>query len=122
MSCLTNQSRSLTILKRYGTVTSYPRPPLSTPLQVSVCIFADAGRILDYGQLSCLAGVLLGQLEKDSPFYPLWWMSHKSHRPVKSIASAEILAVGEAVDQGKALKATMSQLLGLYVELIVVTD
>ena len=122
ISTLTNQARCLTILKRHGAITSYPRPPLNTAFPISVCIFADAGRVCDHGQLSCLAGILLGQLQKDSPFYPVWWMSHKSRRPVKSIASAEILAVGEAVDEGKCLKDTMIQLLGIKIELIVVTD
>lgn len=59
---------------------------------MSICIFADAGRLTDYGQPSIIGGVLLGALKKDSTFYVMSWSSYKSRRPVTSIGSAEILS------------------------------
>ena len=49
-------------------------------------------------------------------------MSHKARRPVKSTAAAEILAAGEAIDDGKMLTQTLSILLGRKIELLIVLD
>ena len=122
ISCITAQARYLSVLKKFGTLISYPRPPLNEELSVTVCVFADAGRLQDHGQLSFLCGVLLGPLVIDAPFYTVSWISHKSKRPVRSTAAAEILAVGEAIDEGKVVKATLSELLGISLKLMVLTD
>lgn len=122
ISSLTLQARCLSALKRLGTTISYKRTPTGTIFPVSICIFADAGRLTDYGQLSTIGGVLLGDLAKDSPLYVLSWSSHKSRRPVESIGSAEILAVGEAIDDRKILKSTISIILNIEVKLIIATD
>ena len=110
------------MLKRFGSTIFYPRPPLNTPLTISVCVFADAGRLCDQAQLFYICGILLGPLENYSPFYTVSWMSHKSRRPVKSIAAAEILAVGEGIDEGKMIKYALSDILGIEIKLIAVTD
>ena len=116
------QSAVLRKLQKIGTQSCYPTPPKNTSVNVSVVVFADAGKSDDHGQLSYLGGILLGPLRKGSPFYPLSWSSHKSKRPVRSIGAAEILAVGEAVDEGKTLKSAVSTILGINVKLLVATD
>ena len=50
-----------------------------------------------------IAGLLIGDFKAGSVFHTLNWFSHKSKRPVKSIGAAEILAAGEAIDEGKVL-------------------
>ena len=50
------------------------------------------------------------------------WSSRKSRRPVRSIADGKLFAVGQGVDGGIMLKRTLSLLLGLFVELIVIID
>lgn len=49
-------------------------------------------------------------------------MSHKAKRPVRSTAAAEILAAGEAIDEGKMIAHTVSLLFGIKVELIIILD
>lgn len=122
VSNLTLQSSVLKKLKKYGTVCAFPRPPRGVKTQISAIMFADAGRNQDVAQISIIGGILLGPLKKDSPFYALTWASHKSKRPVRSIGSAEIIAVSEAIDEGKVIKNASSQLLGIDVPLIVATD
>lgn len=68
--------------KQKGTTVSNPCPPSRTH-EVSVLVFSDAGRLQDYDQLSYLAGILIGPVAKDSTFYTISWMSHKSKRPVR---------------------------------------
>ena len=41
---------------------------------------------------------------------------------MKSIGAAEILAVGESIDEGKVLQASISELLGHNLKLTVITD
>lgn len=88
-------------------------------------MFGDAGRLTDYGQLSIIGGVRLGALKKESTCYVLFWSYHKSRRTVQSIGSAENLAVGEAIEEGKVLKVqslSCSMLPTLSSLEIVVTD
>lgn len=119
---LTLQSAVLRKLKRFGTTITYTNPPRNKHYNVSVVVFADAGRIEESAQISTLSGVLIGPLEKGSVYYTLNWSSHKSRRPVRSIGAAEIIAVGEAIDDGKTLKSALTALLGISVQLVVVTD
>lgn len=116
------QSAVLRKLQKIGTQTCYPMPPSNKPVTVSAVVFADAGKCDDHGQLSFIGGILLGPLKKGSQFYPLSWSSHKSKRPVRSIGAAEILAVGEAIDEGKLIKSAVSHALCANVKLLVATD
>ena len=50
------------------------------------------------------------------------WSSHKSKRPVCSIGSAEILAAGEAIDEGKVIKRVIGKVHNFNPDLIVVVD
>ena len=91
-------------------------------MKVSIPVFSDAGRREDHGQLSYVAGLLIGDISKDSIFHTLSWSSRKSKRPVKSIGAAETLAAGEAIDEGKILARVYSKLFGMQVKLSVALD
>lgn len=105
-----------------GSVSSYTRPELGSQLQLSVLVFCDAARPSDYGQLGTLGGLLLGQLQKGSLFHVLFWNSSLSKRPVKSIASAEVLAAGRGIDEGILVSLALSLLLSTYVPVIIAVD
>lgn len=91
-------------------------------MQLSVVVFADAGRVTIHGQLSYLAGLMLGPLEKGSTFYTISWTSHKSKHPTRSTAAAEILAVGEGIEEENTIKSMIYMALGFKVKLMVITD
>eukprot|EP00171_Calliarthron_tuberculosum_P001315 IDg1315t1 len=116
------QINSLRLLKKLGTSTKYLRPQRGKTMTVSVLVFSDASRTVDHGQLSYICGLLFGDMKCGSIFHTISWVSHKSKRPVKSIGSAEILAAGEAIDEGKNVANAYQKLLGLKVDLIVVVD
>ena len=117
-----SQCKYLRLLKSYGTSIHYPVPPKSGCHNISILVFSDAGRVIDRGQLSFFAGLLIGPFAQDSQFYVLSWSSHKSKRPVKSVGAAEILAASEAIDEGKVLKQALSTLLGIPLRLIIALD
>lgn len=50
------------------------------------------------------------------------WSSHKAKRPVRSIGTAELLAAGEAIDEGKILASTLAVITNQPVELIIALD
>lgn len=85
-------------------------------------VFSDAGRTCDHGQLCFVAGFLVGDLTEGSIFHAISWSSRKSKRPVKSVGAAEILAAGEAFDEGKIIAQAYSTLLGQKIDLIVALD
>eukprot|EP00178_Gracilaria_changii_P001336 TRINITY_DN1187_c0_g1_i1.p1 TRINITY_DN1187_c0_g1~~TRINITY_DN1187_c0_g1_i1.p1 ORF type:complete len:639 (-),score=88.06 TRINITY_DN1187_c0_g1_i1:5196-7112(-) len=118
---LVTQFNVLRNLKRRGSLCHYKVPPSGTH-PVSVLVFSDASRSIDHGQLGFVAGLLFGEFETNSVFHPVSWSSHKSRRPVKSIGSAEVLAAGCAIDEGKVLKRAFSKLLDVEVSLLVVVD
>lgn len=101
---LVAQNNTLLQLKRLGTNVSYPRPANNTNNHARIIVFSDAGRITDHRQLCHVAGILPNGLSNRSVFHTLSWSSHKSKRPVKSTGAAEILAAGEAIDEGKVLR------------------
>ena len=57
-----------------------------------------------------IAGFIIGPFEKGSIFHPIHWHSHLSKRSVKSSASAETLAAGEAVEEGILLNRVYQML------------
>lgn len=50
------------------------------------------------------------------------WSSDKAKRPDWSICTAEILATGESIDEGKSLAITTSELFNIFVLVIVALD
>ena len=119
---LVTQINTVRLLKKLGSVIQYKRPEDGREFKTSLLVFADASKLPEHGQLCYLAGLLFGRLEKGSTFHALSWASHKSKRPVKSIASAEILAVGEAIDEGKILAKAYEELIGVQTELWIILD
>lgn len=69
-----------------------------------------------------VAGLCLNELKKGSLTHVYSWSSRKAKRGVMSIAVAENLATGEAVHKGKILAETMSDVLGIELELHVSLD
>ena len=121
VSVLSLQANGLKVLKKLGTSISFPKP-MKGPHAVSIAVFADAGRLEDHGQLAFVSGLLIGPLALDSTFHTISWMSHKSKRPVRSIAAAEILAASAAIDEGKILKSTFSLLMATPIQLVIIVD
>lgn len=112
----------LHFLKKTGKTVSFKRPSISGEYALSILVFADASRKLDHGQLGTSSDFLFGDIAEGSTFHALSWTSRKSKRPVKSVASAEILAAGEPVDEGKLLRKAFDNLLGIDVELVIALD
>ena len=119
---LITQINMLRHLKKMSTSVSFKRPVEKGNYGVSLVVFADASRQTDHGQLGCISGLLFGDLDEGSTFHVISWSSRKSRRPVKSIGAAEILAVGEGIDEGKMLRGAFSKLLGIEIDLLVVLD
>lgn len=99
---LNAQHHELRQLKQYGTLKTFACPGQGEA-EVSVVVYSDAGRLVDPAQLSFLVGLLVEKLEAESVFHTLSWSYHRSQRPVRSIDAAEILACGDAVNDGKTL-------------------
>lgn len=117
------QTNHLRNLKKLGTTVKYCHRPSTLPNEkVSVLVFSDAGRTCDYGQLCFIAGLLFGDISEGSIFHVVSWSSRKSTRPVRSVGAAEILAAGEAIDEGKTIAHAYSILLGQHVDLIIAVD
>lgn len=119
---LVHQSNILKIVQRMGSVSTFVRPEQQETLELAVLIFADAGRPSSCGQLGYVGGLLIGPLCHGSIIHTITWASHLSKRPVKSIASAEVLAAGDAIDDGKLIANVYKVLLGIDVHLYVVVD
>lgn len=109
-------------LKKLGTVCAYKCPPRNCDLTLSVLVFSDAGRTTDHCQLCFIAGLLIGDMTNGSIIHTVSWSSRKSKRPVKSVGAAEILAAGEAIDEGKLIAQSYSMILGFQLDLIIVLD
>lgn len=88
---------------------------------MQVLSFTDAGRLKesDSGQPGYVIGLLVENALKGSSFHKLTWASHKSYRPVKYIGAAEILAAGEAIDEGKVIARSCDLLLGIHIDVLV---
>ena len=121
MHDLLKQGTIMNKLKTLGTQSTFRRPTSGT-FDLSVVMFSDAGRPSDYGQLGYIGGMLLGPLKQGSIFHILTWRSHQKSRPTKSSGSAETLAAGNAIDDGKLIVDTLNILLAVGIHLIVAVD
>ncbi len=108
-------------LKKLGTSISYLRPENGS-YTVSLLIFTYASHPSDHGLLVFLSGLLFGNFASGSVFHVLSWSSRKSRRPVKSIASAETSAAGEAIDEGKVIVRAFEDLFGFKIQLSIAID
>jgi len=119
---LVAQINMLKQLKKYGTMTTYKRPEDKHSYELSILIFSDASKTADAAQLGHVSGLLIGPFKKDAIFHGLHWTSNKSKRPVRSTGSAEILAAGYGIDEGKILRNAYEELLDVKVNLISAVD
>ena len=108
---LIDQINALKLLKKLGSTIRYKSPDPGE-YKLSLLEFSDASRKNGHGQLSFLSGLIFGDLIEVAVFHAILWSSHKSRRPAKSIASAEVLAAGEAIDEGKVIVKVLNELLG----------
>lgn len=103
MTVFTAQASSLKTLHKLGSAIFSPRLHDRIKYRLSVLLFSDDSCQTDKGQLCYIAGLLLEYLRARSIYHVMSWSSHKVKRPVRSIGSAEILATGEEIDEGKVL-------------------
>ena len=109
------------LLKKYGTGITFIRSTQGN-YKSSKAVCGDASRYNDYVQLAYLPVLLFGTLNNDSIFHNISWNLDKSRRQIKSIASADNLATGEAIDEGKVLANLFKEVIGLYIELSIAVD
>lgn len=122
MKDVIGQGSTLRKILSLGTTVSYPRLGENTAHVLRIMVFTDVGRQCDNGQLCYLAGPLIDDMEMGSMFHALSWSSHKSKRPDRSIGADEILAAGEAIDKGKMLSRTATELFREQVPLFIALD
>lgn len=119
---LIEQVNVLRKLKRLGTTIAYPRPTDQDMHKLSVLVFTDASRTDDVGQVGVVTGLLIDEMEENSIYHPISWISHKPKRPVKSVPAAEILAASEGIDEGKTIAKAYSGILGMDIKLPLAVD
>lgn len=119
---LVAQQNALSLLKKHGTLTTYPTPPDIAKEAVNLVAFADASFKEDKSQLAYVIGLVFGDVKKDSVFHLLSWASHKSRRPVHSTPAAEILAASEAIDELMMLKNALDAIFEVRVHTYVLID
>ena len=109
-------------VKDLGTMTKYVRPSQKGTFDLNVVCFADASKVEDKGQLGMVTGLMVGDFTTGAVFHALTWFSKRAKRPVKSTASAEVLATGAAADEGILLKHACFKIFGVNVGLHVILD
>lgn len=119
---LVAQTGALRKLKKLGTSSKVVHPTHKGSHDVFVLAFSHASRSVDYGQLCYICRVLNGEFDDTGIFRVLSWSSQKLHRPVMSSSSAEILACGQDIDEGKTFVQAFRFLLGKEVPSIIVVD
>lgn len=82
---------SLQALKRSGTAVNFTQSPQNILLRSPVDAFSDAARILDHGQTSTFAGLIIGELYKESVYPILFFFMHKYTHPVKAVGQSRFL-------------------------------
>lgn len=80
------QATALRKLKRQSTTSTIIRPSDNLPHDVSVLVFADVARSVDYSQLCYIVGLLIFELNNTGIYYILSWSSRISRRPGNHLA------------------------------------
>lgn len=102
------QSSPLTLLKRYGTLTSYVSPPSNDQDNITLVSFSDASHEEVSIQLYFMVGLLFCQVNKGSVTNRIYLSSEKSGRPVRSTTAAKILSAVEALNDVLSIGQTLS--------------
>lgn len=92
------------------------------PHKVTLFVVSDAGHSDENPKLRYIACLLLGDMRSGWSFYMLSWSVDKSHRPPPSVDAAEILAAGEAIDDGMMMARRLSCTINVYIPLVVDLD
>lgn len=116
------QNQLVRRVKEFSSITKYILPPQKDTYEVNIVAFSDASKVDDKGQLGMISGLMLGELKTKAVYHSITWFYKKAKRPVKSVASAEVLGTGAAFDESVLLKHTYSKLLGISVRLFLVVD
>ena len=111
------QGDQLKDAKRLCTTACYKRPVQKSHKKLTFVISADAGRPSTHGKPGFIGGLLIGDLQSGSIVHMITWSAHLSARPVTSIASAEIMETGCAIEEGKVLSDAYSKLFGMKINL-----
>ena len=115
ISHLIEQINTVKKLQRTGSTICYTRPKDKKDYSLTVLAYADASKPNEYGQLGIIVGLLVGELQKDSIFHAISWLSHKSKRPTKSVPAAEILGTAEGIDEIKIIANVYRELLDVEI-------
>lgn len=78
VAAIVSQVSALRLLKKLRKDIFFPFPCNGQTLRASIVVFLDAGRNVDFGQLSFPAGILFGTLSENSVIHTVSWVSHKS--------------------------------------------
>jgi len=119
---LVTQANLLAQLKKLGTSICFKRPTDKKSYTPSIVVFADASRRDDVGQLGYIIGLLIGDMAEGTICHTISWSSTKSKRPVKSIGSAEVFAIGSGIDEGKVIVQAYESVLNMKLDLVIVVD
>lgn len=65
---------------------------------------------------------MVGEMQQNSIYHLLSWISHKSKRPVKSVRAEEILPVSEGIDEGKCVAAAYSKIMDMDIKVSLCVD
>lgn len=90
-------------LKTIGNLQTFLRIDDTKDNQLAVLLFCHTRQTYDNGQLPYNVGFLLDEFVNDSIYHVLKFCTHKAKRSVCLTGAAEILDVGEAIDEGKFL-------------------
>lgn len=121
-AALVAQKSACRLLERLGTEIFLKRPDDGQSLCVSIVVFANAGRKVDYGQLYFLPGLVFRNVAENSVFHKLCWISPEPKCMVKLVGAAEMFYASEGIDEGKVLRGEAPLLFGVAVQLITVID
>ena len=66
--------------------------------ELSIDTFSDASKFEDRGQIGLVCWLMIEKFGNGSVYHPSMWSSKRAKRPVKSVATAEVLAATVASD------------------------
>lgn len=109
LETILSQRRYFKHLKFIKNGNNLVRPPTYTTVSLIVAEFSDASRTEEIGQLSYVAGKLIGPFQKSSFLYALSWNWHGARGPVQFTPHAETRACSGAIKQDKTVKSTSNE-------------
>lgn len=65
---------------------------------------------------------MIDEMEENSIYHSIYWISHKAKRPFKSEHAAEILTASEGIEEGKTIAKAYSELLDIYIKFYIALE